>query len=111
VGPRAGLNAVEKSLLPLPGIEPRLPRTYPIAIPTELHRLHVLLEARCAIETKALMSSVESKEVLFSAHTALILVRRWETYIQRSVFPESPSTRCDVYVYIRPRDVYSCPSA
>jgi hypothetical protein len=38
VGPRAGLDDVEKNLFPLPGIEPRSSRPQPITIPTELSR-------------------------------------------------------------------------
>jgi hypothetical protein len=39
VGPRAGLDAVEKRrILPLPGTEPQPSCPYPVAVPTELSR-------------------------------------------------------------------------
>jgi hypothetical protein len=40
VGPRAGLDAMEKiNILRLPGIEPGPSSPYPVAIPTELSRV------------------------------------------------------------------------
>jgi hypothetical protein len=40
MGPKAGLGAVEKNLLPLPGIEPQSPSPYAIVTHAELSRLH-----------------------------------------------------------------------
>jgi hypothetical protein len=61
VGPIAGLGAVKKNLLHMPGIEHRVSRQ-PVAIPTELSRLlriSHLLPTKCWVREEAFRVKIE----------------------------------------------------